>query len=298
MQADAHLPNLPVAPMPSGRSCDRLSSLVVRTSALAAGSYFGRPEKQRAVGSLNLCRTAYAPHQEIPEHVHDGPYLCLAVRGAFHERSGSSGANVVAGAAVLHRPGERHADRFGECLSSCLNVAFPPEWSALSGDLLSEQGPALYASPGRVGPLVQKLAGEFELGDEASELAIEGLTLELLAIFVRDERRGERGAPPWMAATLERLRDEDRVSLAVLAREAGVHPSTLARSFRRIHGCSLGEFRRRWRLTRAIEALRTSDAPLAEIAARAGFADQSHLTRALRAETGTTPAALRRGTRN
>jgi AraC family transcriptional regulator len=270
----------------------------VHTSALATGSYFGRPERQRAVGSLDLCRTTYAPHQRIPEHLYDGPYLCLAVRGAFRERSGSSEAEVVAGSAVLHRPGERHADRFGERLSSCLNVAFRPEWSAFSGDLLSEQGPALYASPGRVGPLVQKLAGEFELGDEASGLAIEGLTLELLSVFVRDEHRGERCAPRWMAATLERLRDEEHVSLAVLAREAGVHPSTLARSFRRLHGCSLGEFRRRWRLARAIEALRNSDAPLAEIAARTGFADQSHLTRALRAETGTTPAALRNRARS
>ena len=261
----------------------------MRSSALTAGSYFGRPEKQRAVGSLDLCRTTYAPHQRIPEHVHDAAYLCLAVRGAFRERSGSCEADVVAGAAVLHRPGERHADRFGERLSSCLNVALPPEWAAYSGDLLSEQGPALYASPGRVGPLVQRLAREFELGDEASELAIEGLTLELLSVFVRDERRGERHAPRWMAATVERLCDEERVSLAVLAREAGVHPSTLARSFRRFHGCSLGQYRRRWRLTRAIEALRTSEAPLAEIAARTGFADQSHLTRRFKALMGVTP---------
>jgi AraC family transcriptional regulator len=269
----------------------------VQPTALAAGSYFGRAEKLRAVGSLRLCRTTYAPHQRIPEHVHDAGYLCLVVRGAFRERSGSSEADVVSGAAVLHRPGEEHADRFGEHLSSCLNVAFPPEWSARSGDLLDEQGPALYASPGVVGPLVQRLAHEFELADEASELAIEGLTMELLSVFVRDERRSERCQPDWMAGAIERLRDEEPVSLAELARAAGVHPSTLARSFRRFHGCSLGQYRRRWRLTRAIDALRASDAPLAEIAAGCGFADQSHLTRALRAETGHTPAALRRGAR-
>lgn len=269
----------------------------MRPTALAAGSYYGRPEKHRAVGALRLCRTAYAPHERIPEHVHDAGYLCLAVRGAFRERSGSSETDVVAGAAVLHRPGERHADRFGERLSSCLNVAFPPEWCARTGDLLDEQGPALYASPGVVGPLVQRLAHEFELGDEASALAIEGLTMELLAVFVRDGRRRGRCEPGWMAGAIERLRDEEPVSLAELARGAGVHPSTLARSFRRFQGCSPGQYRRRWRLTRAIEALRGSEAPLAEIAARCGFADQSHLTRTLRAETGQTPVALRRGAR-
>ena len=100
--------------------------------------------------------------------------------------------------------------------------------------------------------------------------------------------------PSWMAGAIERLREEEPVSLAELARTAGVHSSTLTRSFRRVHGCSLGQYRRRWRLTRAIEALRTSDAPLAEVAARCGFADQSHLTRAFRAVYGVTPGAYRR----
>jgi AraC family transcriptional regulator len=96
---------------------------------------------------------------------------------------------------------------------------------------------------------------------------------------------------------VEQLRAEERVSLAALARAAAVHPATLVRSFRRVHGCSPGEYRRRWRIERACEALRTSDAPLAAIAARCGFADQSHLTRALRAAIGFAPAAYRRRTR-
>jgi AraC-like DNA-binding protein len=33
---------------------------------------------------------------------------------------------------------------------------------------------------------------------------------------------------------------------------------------------------------------------LADLAVRVGFADQAHMTRAVRAETGATPAALRR----
>jgi AraC family transcriptional regulator len=37
-----------------------------------------------------------------------------------------------------------------------------------------------------------------------------------------------------------------------------------------------------------------SDDPIAAIALAAGFADQSHLTRALKARTGLTPAVYRR----
>lgn len=270
----------------------------MQLSALAAGVYFGQPERRRAVGSLDLCRTAYAPHQRIPQHAHDTAYLCLAVSGSFRERSRRREALVVPGTAVFHPPGETHADRFGGVPASCLNVSFTPAWRDQTGDWISRAGPGLYASSAAVSALVWRLAREFEEADEASELSIEGLTLELLAFFVRISRAPDgRRAPIWMASTIERLRQRERVSLAALASGAGVHPSTLVRAFRRIHGCSLGEYRRRWRIERACEALRASDAPLAEIAASSGFADQSHLTRALRGAVGLSPAAYRRAAR-
>jgi AraC-like DNA-binding protein len=48
------------------------------------------------------------------------------------------------------------------------------------------------------------------------------------------------------------------------------------------------------RLGKARAWLASSDAPIAEIALRAGFSEQSALTRALRKATGMTPAAYRR----
>jgi AraC-like DNA-binding protein len=48
------------------------------------------------------------------------------------------------------------------------------------------------------------------------------------------------------------------------------------------------------RLGRAREWLATTEAPIAEIALRAGFSEQSALTRALRKASGMTPAAYRR----
>ena len=269
----------------------------MRPSSLAAGVYFGRPETQRVVGALTLCRTSYAPRQQIPEHAHDAGYLCLALCGSFRERAGRAEEEVAAGAAVLHRPGERHADHFGAQPSSCLNVSFAPAWLERAGALLADGGRALYAPPGAVAPLVAKLAREYELLDEASQLAIEALTLELLAFFLRASRRTERRPPEWMRATVEQLHCEERTSLGALARAAGVHPSTLARVFRRFQGCSLGEYRRRARLARALEALGTSTAPLAEIAVQTGYADQSHLTRVMRAALGVGPAAYRRAVR-
>jgi len=269
----------------------------VRRCALAAGIYYGRAEERRTVGALRLCRTAYAPRQRIPPHLHEAAYLCLALTGSFRERSERGERDVVAGSVVLHRAGDTHDDLFGAEPASCLNVSFAPTWAGRAGAWLAGEGPAHYAPPPAVGALARRLAVEFDRHDEASELALEGLTLELLAFFARAEPRVVRLPPHWLPSTVERLRQEERVSLAELASEARVHPATLARTFRRFHGCSLGEYRRRWRIERALAALRASDAPLAEIAARCGFADQSHLTRALRAAVGLPPAAYRRTVR-
>jgi len=49
---------------------------------------------------------------------------------------------------------------------------------------------------------------------------------------------------------------------------------------------------------RACQELTAGDAPLAEVALRAGFADQSHFTREFRRHVGVTPAAFRRSARS
>ena len=259
--------------------------------------WFGRAEKRRVAGALTLCRTAYAPDVRLPAHAHESAYLCLALAGGFRERSGSTEELVAPGAAVLHLAGERHADRFGPAPSLCLNVAFPAGAPALDGAWTRAPGRARYAPPAVAGALVRRAAHELDERDDASALALEGLALELLALFARDERRDERRAPAWLAGAVERLRADPPVALAELAHDAGVHRASLVRAFRRFHRASPGELRRRFRVERACAALRSSDAPLAEVAARCGFADQSHLTRALRAALGLTPAAYRRATR-
>jgi AraC family transcriptional regulator len=86
----------------------------------------------------------------------------------------------------------------------------------------------------------------------------------------------------------------ERLTLAEVASNAGVHPVHLARQFRSRLGCTYGEFVRRIRLTRALERLRNGSQPIAQVAAEAGFADQSHLTRLMTAVVGIAPAAYRR----
>jgi len=261
-------------------------------SALAAGVYLGTLETRRVVGDLGFSRNSYTPGSRLPEHAHGATYLCLALAGRFRERSGGAEQEVAPGMVVLHPRGERHADHFGPEPARCLSISIGRAWAGELEPLLRER--ARYAPEVALGTTARRLARELDEEDEASALALEGLTLELLAHFLRAERRPRALDAPWMPVVLERLRSEPSTTLGELATLTGLHPSTLVRAFRRAHACSPGEYRRRWRLERACRWLGEGELPLAEVAARAGFVDQSHLTRALRATLGVTPAAYRR----
>lgn len=85
-------------------------------------------------------------------------------------------------------------------------------------------------------------------------------------------------------------------SIAELARAAGLSPAHFARAFRVRTGVPPHAWLATLRTERAIDALRRpgQGATLAQIAVEAGFADQAHMTRAVRRATGMTPGALRR----
>ena len=82
-------------------------------------------------------------------------------------------------------------------------------------------------------------------------------------------------------------------SLSELAGVVGVHPAHLARSFRRDYGVTVGQYARGLRLEWATSQLARPDLSLAEVAAGAGFADQSHFTRSFRSYAGVTPGRYR-----
>jgi AraC family transcriptional regulator len=94
-----------------------------------------------------------------------------------------------------------------------------------------------------------------------------------------------------------RTRIGEPVRLGELAAETGVHPTHLARAFRARYGVSVGEYGRRIRLAWAATEIVRGDAPLAAVAAEAGFADQSHFTRLFKRHIGTTPARYRQEAR-
>lgn len=107
-------------------------------------------------------------------------------------------------------------------------------------------------------------------------------------IRARPDARAERA---WHAIE---HRYAEPLTVDALAAEAGVSARRLATLFRATYGTTLHAHLAQVRLRHALTLLETTALPIAEIAARTGYYDQSALTRHLKAAHGVTPAAVRR----
>jgi transcriptional regulator GlxA family with amidase domain len=92
----------------------------------------------------------------------------------------------------------------------------------------------------------------------------------------------------------EALAADAERSLPELAGELAVSPHHLSRVFRSACGHTIARHRMRLRVRSAMEHMAAGESELGRLAAELGFADQSHMSRVIRAETGHAPLSLRR----
>lgn len=250
-----------------------------------------------ATAALRLSEGIHPSGSGLPWHEHDAPTICYVVRGAFRE--------LLRGRELLCRPasvkftpaGERHANRFdlGDARGVMVEIgaSFCEALNPLGATL---QEPRQFEG-GLVGGFAARLAQELDHRDGPSPAAVETWTAEIVAAASRRPAPAHGRGGPWLAQARDIVHAEftEPLGLADLAARVEVHPVTLARAFRRAYGAPVGEYLRRLRLDWASDRLLSTDEPLASIAARAGFADQSHFSRVFRRATGITPRQWRFG---
>jgi AraC-like DNA-binding protein len=137
--------------------------------------------------------------------------------------------------------------------------------------------------------------------DDPDELVERGITLAGRTLEEDTPRAVAAGRPATaharrvlVAGAREALAAEPQLSLPQLARALAVSPHHLSRTFSSTTGTTISRHRVRLRVRAAMERLADGECDLARLAAAVGFADQSHLCRALKSETHRTPSALRR----
>lgn len=267
---------------------------------LTQGHFYGQTLSERRVAGFALSETSYAPRARLPRHSHELPYFCLILGGTYTETFGRCVRACQPSLLIHHPADELHAQSFDDAEVRLFRV----EIGRARLDELREIAPRLESAvesrSGLMNALAHRLYQEFRAPDSLSPLAVEGLALELVAATARcparhDDVNARRSPPAWLARArdLVKSRAVERFTLTEVARDAGVHPVTLAREFRRHYGCTVGEMVRRVRVRVACRELLKPDATLACVALAAGFYDQSHLTRTFKRLTGLTPAQYR-----
>jgi AraC family transcriptional regulator len=128
-----------------------------------------------------------------------------------------------------------------------------------------------------------------------SDLAIQGLVLELMAELKGQAKTRHRITPGWIRKLQQHIEEDPTrtPTLAELAVLVDFHPVHVARSFRQFTGKTIGEYIRSTRLDQAQRLLEDRQLSIAEVAYLAGFVDQSHLTRLFRRCLKLTPKQFR-----
>ncbi len=240
--------------------------------------------RRAEVAALRVSDVAYRPGFTSPPHIHAHDCLTVVLAGEM----GKDDVALSGGAVAHTSAGRTHVDRFGTAGGRVVVVEMFERLEGLSSRRIESL---------RLPWLGRRLAAEVAATDVAAPLALHAAALELLATV----GRAPDGPTPsaWLDEVADHLHDRlfERVTLDELADVAGVHRAHLVRAFRARYGVSVGVYVRRERIHWAARALRGTEAPIAEIALHAGFADQSHFTRTFVKHMGVSPGLYRRSAR-
>ena len=220
------------------------------------------------------------------KHEHEGAHVCVVIAGGFAEREKSSWRDVGAGTTRVSGSA-RHDIDFSATGATCIMIEAP-------GQLMELDSPRFIENDTRLAALAAGIHRSRAHDGPLQKMRNDDLTTELLAQLDRRLRGRKEPAPSWLDRIREMMHDDHgSLSVAELAREAGVHRVHVARTFRDHYGISVTTYARKLRIQRAVTLLGTSSLPLSQLALESGYADQSHFTREVRTVLGTTPRLLR-----
>ena len=257
----------------------------------------GRQElSKHNLSGLTLTETLHAPHSRIPDHNHPAPSIGMSLTGQGVEIIAGNRMITEPGCVIIRGPGVIHSDQFGPAPHRSFMVELEQKWLEISRPFLGVFEDHRYFAGGIVPALMLRIYRESRIADSVAPVIVEGLMLEMLGHASRSLTKSPVHAPRWMMQTRELLqgRFNDSLNLADIANAVGVHPTHLARTFKKYYRTTVGEYLRGRRLDWATRQLSESEDSIAEIASAAGFYDQSHFSHLFKQHTGFTPAEFRK----
>lgn len=247
-----------------------------------------RLEKQVAAFSgARAIRISDDAGAHVPEHAHYWPVLSLFVMGGYRNSSELGETCVSSPSAMFYRAGERHSNLVEEDGLEQIDIEFDPGWANVQFD---SSGTAVRCWEGGDVALAARRLLSLWRDADVSENRLAAATGQFLqrALGAPAVRK-----PLWIDAVQARLDPVNPVRTSEIACKLDLSPAWMAESYRAAIGEGIGETVRRRRVERAVHLLRSTDDRQAEVAAAAGFCDQSNMIHACRAVLGRTPGDIR-----
>ena len=212
-------------------------------------------------------RQQHPANQRLARHCHDSAFATVVLDGGYLEAGDEGRRSVGPGDVLIHHAYESHLDCFSKHGAQVLILPVDTR-SCLP----------LFGRTTDPDALVRR-------AQRSPHDAWLALTSNLQA--------SEQRHLDWPDLLAEQLRNDTALCLRQWADSHGLRPETVSRGFQLAYASSPKAFRAAARARAAFRRIRESRQPLAEIAATLGYADQAHMSRAVKALTGLMPSTLR-----
>ena len=241
-----------------------------------------------------------ASNHHFPRHSHDQFGIGVIAFGAQRSWSGVGLVNASAGDVIMVNPGEMHDGiPLDDNARGWRMIYLDP--ALVAREVEPEiVGPVEIVRPVARDPLLARLFARLFAcltASRSDRLATEENLLHSLIYILRQHgmaRPSSSGPSPCVARAIQRLDSalDTSVSLAELAALSGVSRFQLLRGFAREIGITPHAYLVQRRVCLARQLLADGQTPV-QAALQAGFADQSHMTRAFVRQLGVTPGCYR-----
>lgn len=239
----------------------------------------------------------FPPGEVLPSHAHRRPVFAVMLEGSFDDVFALHTFDCSPSTVFVEPAGERHENRIQRAGARVLVIQPDPTRVELLRPLRSLfDRPSCFQS-GEIAGLARQLAEAVRHPGFGIPTTRESLVLDVLSLAADPARCAAASAQPlFLSQAIEMIHDlyREAPTVAQIARAVGVHRVHLARTFRDHYEIPIATYIRRLRLEWSATALLEEGRPLAAVALEAGFADQSHFTRAFKQYVGVTPGEYRR----
>lgn len=248
----------------------------------------GTVEDEVRTEGIRVVIARHAPALSISMHAHDVAKLVLVLSGAGSERCGLEVEHQTPMVLFARPPYRLHQNQYHALGTRSVLVELDPSDRGARSALTPARLPGEEAR--RLG---LRLAAALESPASARKRCIRQAVQQSLQAL--DEAARQPATPAWLEHAREMLveRMVAPPALRQMAHAVGVHHVHLAQSFRAHYGTTTRAFLRSHRVFEALDLIQQG-LGLADVATQVGFADQSHMTRAIHLERGAPPGHLQR----